>query len=418
MSEQNEQGTTAAGGDALVEQDHAAKAAEAAEATPPVTSATPAATGAVPVAVEKYRPAVVADADGISQAVQLLMQGGVVAFPTETVYGLGADAANAEAVARIFKIKKRPQTHPLIVHIPDASHLERWAVDIPDMARRLVGRYWPGPLTLVLRRAEGVSDLLTGGQDTIALRVAAHPVPEALLKAMSEGDDGQRCIGIAAPSANRFGRISPTTAAHVIADLGNDADLVLDGGACEVGIESTIVDFSRGEPVILRPGRISAQDIAALIGVEPGVADAADVTAPRVSGSLAAHYAPRAKLRMMKRTAMIDALSAHKGQRIAALALEVNMPRLAPGLVVVVPAVASRYAHTLYANLRALDAAGADIILVETPPGSPAWAGVHDRLSRAAAATPDKPPKVEKAEKVEKVEQVEQVEKVDEVANP
>ena len=415
MSEQNEQGTTAAGGDALVEQDHAAKAAEA---TPLVTSATPAATGAVPVAVEKYRPAVVADADGIAQATQLLMQGGVVAFPTETVYGLGADAANAEAVARIFKIKKRPQTHPLIVHIPDASHLERWAVDIPDTARRLVGRYWPGPLTLVLRRAEGVSDLLTGGQDTIALRVAAHPVPEALLKAMSEGDDGQRRIGIAAPSANRFGRISPTTAAHVIADLGNDADLVLDGGACEVGIESTIVDFSRGEPVILRPGRISAQDIAALIGVEPGVADAADVTAPRVSGSLAAHYAPRAKLRMMKRTAMIDALSAHKGQRIAALALEVNMPRLAPGLVVVVPAVASRYAHTLYANLRALDAAGADIILVETPPGSPAWAGVHDRLSRAAAATPDKPPKVEKVEKAEKVEQVERVEKVDEVENP
>ena len=354
------------------------------------------------VPAEKYRPAVPADAQSIAHAAQVLLQGGVIAFPTETVYGLGADAANEAAVARIFKIKKRPQNHPLIVHIPDASHLERWAVDIPDTARRLAARYWPGPLTLVLRRAEGVSDTLTGGQDTIALRVAAHPVAEALLKAMSEGDDGQRRIGIAAPSANRFGRISPTTAAHVLADLGNDADIVLDGGACEVGIESTIIDFSRGEPVLLRPGRIGAQDVLGVIGIEPpipgvpGTPGASDTETPRVPGSLEAHYAPRAKLRLLKRTAIIDALSAHKGQRIAVLTLEVNVPRLAPGLVVVVPALASRYAQSLYANLRALDATGADIILVETPPASPAWAGVHDRLSRAAAATPDKPAKAEK----------------------
>jgi L-threonylcarbamoyladenylate synthase len=165
-----------------------------------------------------------------------------------------------------------------------------------------------------------------------------------------------------------------------------------------VGIESTIIDFSRGEPVMLRPGRISAQDIAALIGVEP---HAPDADAPRVSGSLEAHYAPRAKLRLMKRTAMIDALSAHKGQRVAALALEVNVPRLAPGLVIVVPAVASRYMQSLYANLRTLDAAGADLILVETPPASPAWAGVHDRLSRAAAAHPDKPAKASKPDAAE-----------------
>jgi L-threonylcarbamoyladenylate synthase len=379
MNEQNEQGTVPQEPEARV-----------------VAVATPAA-----VPAEKHRPAVPADADGIAQAAQLLMNGGVVAFPTETVYGLGADAANPDAIVRIFKIKKRPQNHPLIVHIPDASHLERWAVDIPDTARRLVARYWPGPLTLVLRRAEGVPDLLTGGQDTIALRVAAHPVAEALLKAMLENDDGTRRIGIAAPSANRFGRISPTTAAHVIADLGNDADIVLDGGACDVGIESSIIDFSRGEPVMLRPGRISAQDVAALIGIEPSAADA---DAPRVSGSLEAHYAPRAKLRLMKRTAMIDALSAHKGQRVAALALEVNVPRLAPGLVIVVPAVASRYAQSLYANLRVLDAAGADLILVETPPSSPAWAGVHDRLSRAAAAHPDKPAKAPKPEAADAVE--------------
>ncbi len=358
---------------------------------------TPAADGAAavpaPAPVEPIRPAVAADEEGIAQAAQVLLQGGVLAFPTETVYGLGADAGNEAAVARIFKIKKRPQNHPLIVHIPDTSHLDRWAVEIPDTARRLATRYWPGPLTLVLRRAGGVSDTLTGGQDTIALRVAAHPVAEALLKAMSEGDDGARRIGIAAPSANRFGRISPTSAEHVRLDLGNDADMVLDGGPCDVGIESTIIDFSRGEPVILRPGRIGAADVAAVIGIEPQGTDAADATAPRVSGSLEAHYAPRAKLRLLKRTGIIDALTAHKGQRIAVLALEVNVPRLPPALVVVMPAVAAKYAQALYANLRALDAAGADIILVEAPPASPAWAGVHDRLSRAAAAHPDKPAK-------------------------
>jgi L-threonylcarbamoyladenylate synthase len=360
---------------------------------------TPVADGAAvvpaPGPVDPIRPAVAADEEGIARAAQVLLQGGVVAFPTETVYGLGADAGNEAAVARIFKIKKRPQNHPLIVHIPDVGHLDRWAVDIPDAARRLATRYWPGPLTLVLRRAEGVSDTLTGGQDTIALRVAAHPVVEALLKAMSEGDEGTRRNGIAAPSANRFGRISPTTAEHVRLDLGNDADMVLDGGPCDVGIESTIIDFSRGGPVILRPGRIGAADVAAVIGIEPQQPDPADTdtttAAPRVSGSLEAHYAPRAKLRLLKRTGIIDALTAHKGQRIAALALEVNVPRLPPALVVVMPAVAAKYAQSLYANLRALDAAGADIILVETPPASPAWAGVHDRLSRAAAAHPDKP---------------------------
>lgn len=358
---------------------------------PPVAGGVTAAPAASPV--NPVRPAVAADGEGIAQAAQLLLQGGVVAFPTETVYGLGADAGNEAALARIFKIKKRPQNHPLIVHIPDADHLDRWAVDIAQAARRLATRYWPGPLTLVLRRADGVSDTLTGGQDTIALRVAAHPVAEALLKAMSEDDDGVRRIGIAAPSANRFGRISPTSAAHVLHDLGNDADMVLDGGPCDVGIESTIIDFSRGEPVILRPGRIGVADVTAVIGIEPQLPAAADSTAPRVSGSLAAHYAPRAKLRLLKRSGIIGALSAHKGQRIAVLALEVNVARLPPALVVVMPAVASRYAQALYGNLRALDAAGADIILVETPPASPAWAPVHDRLGRAAAAHPDKPAK-------------------------
>lgn len=311
----------------------------------------------------------------IQDAVAILRRGGLVAFPTETVYGLGADAANPEALARLYKVKGRPQHHPVIVHLSGIDQLDRWARDIPNTARQLAARFWPGPLTLVLKRAPGVSDSITGGQDTVGVRLPAHPVAQALLAAFGEG--------VAAPSANRFGRISPTTAEHVRADLSNDVDMILDGGACEVGIESTILDLSRGEPVLLRPGRILARDIEQTIGVLPRAPDA---EAPRAPGMLQTHYAPRAKLKLMKRLAMLEALSAHKGQRLAALALEVTVPRLAPSLVIVVPAVPAGYAQSLYANLRALDATGADVILVETPPDTPAWTGVLDRLHRAATA--------------------------------
>jgi L-threonylcarbamoyladenylate synthase len=335
--------------------------------------------GATPAAgqpqPDPVRATVPADAEHIARAAELFRQGRLVAFPTETVYGLGADAANAGALALLYKTKGRPHDHPVIVHISGADRLESWAREVPDAARLLAARFWPGPLTLVLKRAPGVSDALTGGQDTVGLRVPAHPVAQALLAAFGGG--------VAAPSANRFGRVSPTAAEHVRVDLGNDVDLILDGGACEVGIESTILDLSRGQPVLLRPGRVSAEDIAKAIGAEPQTPDA---EAPRAPGGLQAHYAPRAKLRLMKRVAMLEALSTHKGRRLAALAIEVSVPRLAPPLLIVVPAVAAVYARSLYANLRALDATGCDEILVEEPPQSARWDGVRDRLARASAA--------------------------------
>jgi L-threonylcarbamoyladenylate synthase len=326
--------------------------------------------------------------DGLGDAVAILQRGGLVAVPTETVYGLGADARNPAALARLYKVKGRPETHPVIVHIADAEGTDEWARDIPDYARALAARFWPGPLTLVLKRAQGeggVLDAVTGGQDTVGLRVPSHPVALQLLQELSHqnGEVGPHYFGLAAPSANRFGRLSPTQADHVQADLGGDVDLIIDGGPCEVGIESTIVDCTGDAPVILRPGRIPAGDIQAIAGValaQPGE-DAA-----RAPGTLAAHYAPRAKLRLLKRSGIIEAVTANKGHRIAVLALEVPVVRVSAALSVVVPAVAAGYARTLYANLRTLDAAGADLILVEMPPETPAWAGILDRLRRAAAA--------------------------------
>jgi len=310
----------------------------------------------------------------VDEAVEVLRRGGLVGFPTETVYGLGADARNPEALARLYKVKGRPATHPVIVHIAGKDELPQWARDIPDHARKLAAALWPGPLTLVLKRAEGVLDALTGGQDTIGLRVPAHPIAQALLQAFGSG--------LAAPSANRFGRLSPTEAAHVRADLGAEVDAILDGGPCEVGIESTIVDCSGEQPSILRPGRLTVAQLEAAAGVSMAVPGEA---APRAPGTLEKHYSPRAKVRLLKRTGMIEALTTHKGKRIAALGLEVAVPRLPAGLLIVEAAVAASYAHNLYANLRLLDAAGADLILVEMPPDTPAWAGVLDRLRRAAS---------------------------------
>lgn len=311
----------------------------------------------------------------VDDAVAALRAGGLVGFPTETVYGLGADARNPQALARLFKVKGRPKTHPVIVHIADSAVLDQWARNIPSYAQRLAEAFWPGPLSLVLQRAEGVLDAVTGGQDTVGLRVPRHPVAQELLQAFGGG--------VAAPSANRFGRISPTEAEHVRADLGLDIDVLLDGGASEVGIESTIVDCSGEHPLILRPGRITATQVEAAAQVSLG---SVGETAPRAPGTLAAHYAPRAKVRLLKRTGMIEALTTHKGRRIAALAMEVPLPRISPALLIVVPAVAADYAHSLYSNLRALDAAGADLIMVEQPPETAPWAGVLDRLLRASSS--------------------------------
>jgi L-threonylcarbamoyladenylate synthase len=322
-----------------------------------------------------------ADDASVARAVELLRGGGVVAFPTETVYGLGADALNEAAVARIFRIKGRPLDHPVIVHLARAADLAEWAREVAPAARSLAAAFWPGPLTLIVKRNPEVPDAVTGGQDTVGLRVPEHPVAQALLAAF--GGDGveRRLCGLAAPSANKFGRISPTTAAHVRADLGDEVDLILDGGAAEVGIESTIVDVSGETPAILRPGAITAEAIERVLGVLPPVGGAAS---PRAPGSRPAHYAPRAKVKLVRRVELLETLASHKGQRIGVLALEVTVPRLAAGLQRVVPAIAVRYAHELYANLRALDAQNVSQILIEAPPRSPAWTAINDRLARAA----------------------------------
>ena len=323
------------------------------------------------------------DLEAVARGAALLASGELVAFPTETVYGLGADARSDAALSKLYAVKKRPGTHPVIVHLADAEQLSDWAAEVPPGAMKLATRFWPGPLTLILKRKPGVSDALTGGQDTVGLRVPSHPVSQALLRAFGGA--------IAAPSANRFGRISPTRGQHVIDDLGNDVALVLDGGPCNLGIESTIIDYSAGHPVLLRPGALALAQIADIVGEEvrlpaPPAAEGEEGSGdtPRVPGSHAAHYAPRARMRLMKRVEIIDTLVEHKGQRVAVLALEVAVPRLAQALLAVVPAVPSQYAKALYANLRALDASGADLILVELPPDTPSWAAVMDRLRRAA----------------------------------
>jgi L-threonylcarbamoyladenylate synthase len=310
-------------------------------------------------------------AEEIAAAVDVLRRGGLVAFPTETVYGLGADATNPAALDRLFRAKGRPRSHPLIVHLAEEAWIDRWAADVPEAARRLARRFWPGPLTLILERAPHVLDSVTGGQDTIGLRVPAHPIAHALLAAFGSG--------IAAPSANRFGHVSPTTAGHVREDLGDAVDIVIDGGACEVGIESAIVDASRGALALLRPGVLTRDAIRD--AAEAPVADADDAS-PRVPGSLSSHYAPRTPLELVPAGGIDRALQARAGETIAVLAFQ--PPVLPAAYVVHAPSDAVQYAHALYATLRQLDALEAAAILVEAPPDDGAWAGVTDRLRRAA----------------------------------
>jgi L-threonylcarbamoyladenylate synthase len=315
-------------------------------------------------------------AQDIEKAVAVLRAGGLVAFPTETVYGLGADASNPDALRKIFAAKGRPQDHPLIVHVADAVQLANWARDIPPPAARLAKRFWPGPLTIILRRAPHVSDLVTGGQDTVALRVPSHPVAQALLRAFGGG--------VAAPSANRFGRVSATTAEHVRHEFGAAVDCVLDGGAADVGIESTIVDLSGARPALLRPGWITAAQLEQALGA---ALVAPDAQSPRAPGTLAKHYAPQTPLMMMEDDLLIELATSlsRQGKRVAALARSARQPLLANIVWIAAPADAAGYAHDLYVNLRRLDEAGCDAILVERPPQEAAWAAIADRLSRAAA---------------------------------
>ena len=311
----------------------------------------------------------------IAKAVALLRAGQVVALPTETVYGLGADALNPAAVARIFALKGRPADHPLIVHLPPDEPLEKWAADVPPAARALALAFWPGPLTMILTRGARVPRAVTGGQDTVALRVPDHPVALALLRAFGSG--------IAAPSANRFGHISPTTAAHVRDEFGDALPLVLDGGPCRVGIESTIVDLSRGAPVVLRPGTISAADIAR---VALGTDTTGDVNpaapAPRASGLLERHYAPRTPAELVESAALPGRLAdlTALGQTVGVLALGRNI-----GSGLVLPSDAPAYGQGLYAALRALDGRGFSRLLIEAPPRDEPWRAVNDRLRRAVA---------------------------------
>lgn len=311
--------------------------------------------------------------ENLQQAVAILRGGGLVAFPTETVYGLGADAANPAAMARLYAVKGRPRAHPVIVHLGRIDWLRDWARDVPEYARKLALAFWPGPLTLVLKRAEGVADVLTGGQDTVGVRVPAHPVALALLAGFG--------AGIAAPSANRFGRVSPTTAAHVREDLGGDVDLVLDGGPCAVGIESTIVDASGAAPVILRPGQVSASAIERVAGVAPAKPAG---SAPRSPGTLAAHYAPRRPLQLVRAADWEAVLRRQSGKRLAAMSFRSEPPGLRCSDWVLAASEPERFAHDLYANLRRLDRSGCDLILVEAPPEEARWTGINDRLARAA----------------------------------
>lgn len=328
----------------------------------------------------------------LAEAVRLLQAGELVAFPTETVYGLGADAANPEAVAKIFAAKGRPADHPLIVHLPGAGHLDRWARDIPEVAWELAEAFWPGPLTLILRRAPEVPYAVTGGQETVGVRVPSHPLALDLLRAYAQAGGGRNGMcGVAAPSANRFGRISPTDAAHVREELGDAVALVLDGGPCDVGIESTILDLSRdGEkPRILRPGHITPEQIAEVTGEMPDVpASMKGAGVPRVSGSLDGHYAPRTALRVVPGAGLLKEIAEVQGagQRCGLLFRAAEALPPLPSQIQL-PDEPEGYARGLYAALRELDQAGNDVILVEAIPAGPAWAAVADRLRRAACGS-------------------------------
>jgi L-threonylcarbamoyladenylate synthase len=313
----------------------------------------------------------------VARAVEALRAGELVAFPTETVYGLGADAANPAAVRRLFAVKGRPADHPVIVHVAYATQLDEIARDVPDVARRLADAFWPGALTLVVaRNPDRVVDAVTGGRPTVGLRVPDHPLALALLDAFGSG--------VAAPSANRFGRVSPTTAAHVRADLGDDVRVILDGGPCRVGVESTIVDVTGPVPVILRVGAVTRPEIEAVVGREVGLQTTGVIAAP---GTGASHYAPRATVEVVDAPAIADRARTHiaAGKRVGVLAL--TPPDELPDDLVVLgaPRDVDDYARVLYARLREADERSLDVLLVVPPPDSDGLgAAVTDRLWRAS----------------------------------
>ncbi|WP_394781104.1 L-threonylcarbamoyladenylate synthase [Undibacterium sp.] len=324
----------------------------------------------------------------IADAARQLEAGRLVGFPTETVYGLGADAENPHAVAAIYAAKGRPSNHPVIVHLAPEADLAYWAREIPPQAHQLIAAFWPGPLTLILKRALHIPDAVSGGQDSVGLRCPSHPVAQALLREFKGGKGG-----VAAPSANKFGHVSPTTAQHVIDEFpqetatGGAIAAVLDGGQSEVGIESTIVDMTRlatHGPVLLRPGDISAAQLEQVLGMSLAAPDAA---APRASGTLDAHYAPNTPVVLIASVDLAVTMQQLQtaGRSFALMSHSLGGSSNTTAIAhLMLPADPHGYAHDLYADLRALDAAQADIILVEALPDDKDWQGVNDRLRRAA----------------------------------
>ncbi|MCB1135216.1 MAG: threonylcarbamoyl-AMP synthase [Chlamydiia bacterium] len=305
----------------------------------------------------------------LEEALLRLHAGRLVALPTETVYGLGADASSPEAINKIFAAKNRPTDHPLIVHIGSAQDIESWAIEVPAEAHLLAAEFWPGPLTLILKKAPHVPSCVTGGQDSIGLRVPAHPLALELLQRFGGG--------VAAPSANRFGRISPTTAAHVQVEMAEVDCLVLDGGPCLVGVESTIVDLSHGKARVLRPGGVSLADLERVIGYVPEHVAKPEI---RASGCLDKHYAPTTPARLLPRDAISQAADSH-----SAVLARSPKPDDFPGLWLQAPESSEAYAQQLYAALRTLDEAGYKQILIESVPDSMEWLAVRDRLRRSTA---------------------------------
>lgn len=328
------------------------------------------------------------DPAAIARAAAHLAAGELVAFPTETVYGLGADAGSDAAVAGIFAAKGRPSDHPLIVHVADIEDAERFAREVPPVAHRLMQAFWPGPLTVILPRREGMAGTAAGGQDSVGLRCPSHPVAQALLRACAA--HVPPVWGVAGPSANRFGRVSPTTADHVRTEFG-DTLMVVDGGACAVGIESSIVDCTRGRPVLLRPGVLTHAQIEAACGERLWLPQEIDEAGPRASGTLESHYAPQARVRVMEAAALRQAAAARGAEAARAhppVAVWARAALELPGegwLRRDMPQDARDAARDLFAVLREFDAQGAGQIWIEQPPQTPEWAGVRDRLQRAAA---------------------------------
>ena len=323
---------------------------------------------------------ILADDAAIAKAALLLRQGRLVAFPTETVYGLGADASNPEAVKRIFSAKGRPADHPLIVHIPDVDRLADWALSVPESARLLAARFWPGPLTLILKKKPEVPSVVTGGQDTVGLRIPDNPVALSLLRAFGGG--------IAAPSANRFKRISPTQASHVAEELEGFVDMILDGGPCQVGLESTIVDLSGSRPILLRPGQITRLQIEQVLGGELAVISPTEKASPgdvRAPGMMKIHYAPVTPAMLCNGgylPEIVRSLTA-QNQKLGVLLFQQDIAEEPDIRVIRMPVHAQDYAQALYAALRELDRLQLDRILVEQPPETEEWRAINDRLSKA-----------------------------------